>query len=121
MSDDEQSSASPHDGPSPSLSSSGIQEALDRFVGEAFPAIDNLLSVLYTSGLIADPTLKTMMFNGLGLYLHTFCLHWDQGLGEVDTSHAVALSTVMRNGSVSDLVDNALRQMVDAQISGVLE
>ena len=118
--DDGHSSPPPVKPHASSPSSSAIHDALPSFFDEAYPSIDNLLSVLSTSGIIVDPTIKTLFFNGLGGYIFGLKKAHEDGI-EFPTSHVASLGLLMRNDAISQLVDQSLAMMVDRRIERVVE
>ena len=103
-----------------SPSSSAIHDALTRFFDEAYPAIDNLLSVLSTSGFIVDPTFKTLFFNGVGGYIFALKSAHEHDIA-FPLSHTASMGALMRDDAINRLVDGALANMVDRRIERVVE
>lgn len=120
MVDDGDLLSSPPDVSHASSPSSAIQSALTRFFEEAYPAFDNLMSALSTSGFIIDPTVKTLFFNGVGGYLFALKTAHQQGF-DFPLSHTTAISVLMRDDSINRLVDQSLAMMVDRRIEKVVE
>lgn len=120
MVDDDGHTSPPPVNPPSSPSSSAIHEALTRFFDEAYPAIDNLLSVLSTSGFIIDPTFKTLFFNGVGGYIFALKSAHEHDI-EFPLSHTAAMGALMRDDAINRLVDGALANMVDRRIERVVE
>jgi hypothetical protein len=120
MVDDGDSNSSPPDVSHASSPSSAIQSALTRFFDEAYPAFDNLMSVLSTSGFIIDPTIKTLFFNGVGGYLFALRSAHLQGF-DFPISHHMATGFLMQDDAISRLVDQSLAMMVDRRIERVVE
>ncbi len=118
--DDGHSSPPPVKPHASSPSSSAIQDALTRFFDEAYPSIDNLLSVLSTSGVIVDPTIKTLFFNGVGGYIFALKSAHEHDI-EFPLSHTAAMGALMRDDAINRLVDQSLAMMVDRRIERVIE
>jgi hypothetical protein len=100
------------------VSSSAIHKATARLNLEAFPAIDNFLNVISEEGLVVDPTIRTILFNGLGQYLHILRANFD---GDFFAVNQKAISTIMVDSRISSLVDGALEKMVDMRIGSVVQ
>lgn len=94
-----------------------IEEAVNRFVEEAMPAIKHLLDIFWCHGVVTEPTLKVLVYNALGGYLVSLSNKYD---GDFGTAHAASMLSVMNDRTVSDLIDQAMSRMVDEKISGMV-
>lgn len=94
-----------------------IHEAVNRFIEEAMPAVNHLLDTFWSHGVVTEPTLKVMVFNGLGGYLYALAKHYD---GDFATTHAASMLAVMNDPTVSALVDDALSRIIDQRIEGMV-
>ena len=100
------------------VSSSAIHKATARLNLEAYPAINNFLSVISEEGLVVDPTIRTLLFNGLGQYIHILRANFDGDFFQVNQK---AVSAIMLDPKISGLVDGALEKMVDMRIGSVVQ
>jgi hypothetical protein len=100
------------------VSSSAIHKATARLNLEAYPAIDNFLAVIMEEGIVVDPTIRTLLFNGLGQYLHILRANFD---GDFFAVNQKAMTEIMLDPRISGLVDGALEKMVDMRIGSVVQ
>jgi len=100
--------------------SNELEVALRDFCGEGYDRLSHLLQVLHKEQVIIDPMLQTLIFVGLGGYVHFFSAHFnDTGMAEESHIHAVGM--VMKNPRVGNLVEQMMSQAVASKISGVVE
>lgn len=95
-----------------------VEAAVNRFIEEAMPAIRHLLDTFWCHGVVTEPALKVMVFNGLGGYLHSLSKKYD---GDFETAHAQALLAVMDDPNMSGFVEDAMSRMIDAKIEAMVQ
>ncbi len=94
-----------------------IESAVNRFLEEAMPAIHHLLDTFWCHGVVTEPALKVMVFNGLGGYLHALSKKYD---GDFGTAHAQSMLAVMDDPLMSGLVEETMTRMIDAKIEAMV-
>jgi hypothetical protein len=106
---------------SPSVEpSSELTLALIDFCGDGYDSLATLLQVIHKERLISDPMLQTLLFVGLGGYIHFFSTHFNE-TSMVEESHIHAVGMVMKNPRVGNLVEQMMSQTIASKISEVVE
>tara|TARA_Y100000114_G_scaffold156271_1_gene182931 strand:- start:7043 stop:7411 length:369 start_codon:yes stop_codon:yes gene_type:complete len=94
--------------------------AMQNWCNEGLNPFVNLLTELEKSNVIKDPMIKTLIFNVFGGYLFNVSTAFGMN-DDIELSHTIAFNELMRDPSVSSMVNSVMRDAVNSQISKVIE